>query len=93
MKNKYLNLSASLGCIVTGGPAEIHHVKSFAYGHGKVDDMLSFPLCHELHRNRDDSIHVNKSLFEDRYGREVDLLAKHWGRVFEHLWKRQLPFA
>jgi hypothetical protein len=93
MKDKYLDLSASMGCIVTGGPAEIHHVKCFNMGHGKVDHFLSFPLAHRLHRNGNDAFHVNQSLFQDRYGWEADLLARHWERVFAHLWNNQLPFA
>ncbi len=86
----YKTLIASMPCIVTGGIAEVHHVKCFNNGYGRVSDFLTIPLCPELHRNGDDAIHINKSLFEDRYGREIDLLAKTIQAVAAELANKKL---
>ena len=75
----YLKKILSQGCIITGetGPHVVpHHPKSFKNGAGKVSDFLAIPMVSRLHTLQDDSVHLNKSLFEDRYGRELDLLAR-----------------
>lgn len=87
-----MTLVASFGCIVTGQPAEIHHVKCFSHGAGKVSDFLVIPLAHELHRNGSEAIHNNRSLFEMLHGREVDLLAKTIEKVAMKLKQERIPF-
>ena len=85
-EKQYKKHILSQGCIVTNetGPHVVpHHVKCFYNGAGKVSDFLIIPLASRLHTGHDDSIHQNKSLFEDRYGREVDLLAKTIQRAMD----------
>ena len=83
---KYKKLVCSLGCIVTGNQECVpHHVKCFNRGAGKVSDFLVIPLHPSIHTMDDDSYHRNRPLFEDRHGREVDLLAKTIQAVVEHL--------
>jgi len=85
----YIKLICEMGCIVTGEPAVPHHVKCFFNGHGKVSDFLAIPLAPRLHTEQDDSIHWNKSLFEMKYGREIDLLAKTIAAVAGRLPRRK----
>jgi len=73
---KYIKMVCDMGCIVTGEPAVPHHPKFFNNGAGRVSDFLVIPLAPRLHTMQNDAIHNNRSLFEDRYGREIDLLAK-----------------
>jgi len=76
-EKQYIKLILSLGCIVTGEDNPVpHHPKCFNNGYGKVSDFLAIPLSMRLHTMQDDAIHNNRSLFEDRYGREVDLIAR-----------------
>ena len=86
---KYKKLICSMGCIVTGEDAVPHHVKCFNNGAGQVSDFLAIPLAPRLHTMQDDSIHANKSLFEDRYGREIDLLARTIAAVADRLQRRK----
>jgi len=91
-EEQYKSLVASLGCIVTGEPAIIHHVKCFCNGYGRGSDYLIIPLAPRLHNQQNDSIHLNRSLFEDKYGREVDLLAKTIAAVAGMLNADRIPF-
>ena len=86
---QYKKFICSFGCIVTGEPAVPHHVKSFHHGAGKVSDFLCIPLAPRLHTLQDDSIHRNKSVFEMKYGREVDLLARTIAEVADRLHRRR----
>ena len=86
---QYKKFICSFGCIVTGEPAVPHHVKSFHHGAGKVSDFLCIPLAPRLHTLQDDSIHRNKALFEDRNGREIDLLARTIAEVADRLHRRK----
>ena len=49
---RYHDWVASLGCLVCGSPAELHHVTSYADRPGRLsrDDMLVTPLCPLHHR-------------------------------------------
>ena len=91
-KKQYKEFVCDMGCIVTGEKAIPHHPKSFKHGAGKVSDYLVIPLAPRLHTEQDDSIHRNKSLFEDRYGREIDLLAETIERVVTFLANNRTPF-
>ena len=86
---QYIKLITEMGCIVTGEPAVAHHVKFFNHGAGKVPDFLCIPLAPKLHSMQDDSIHRNKALFEDRYGREIDLLARTIAEGADRLQRRK----
>ena len=86
---QYIKLITEMGCIVTGEPAIAHHVKCFHNGAGKVSDFLCIPLAPRLHTMQDDSIHRNRALFEDRYAREIDLLARTIAEVADRLQRRR----
>ena len=86
---QYIKLITEMGCIVTGEPAVAHHVKCFHNGAGRVSDFLAIPLAPRLHTMQDDSIHRNRALFEDRYGREIDLLARTIAEVADRLQRRR----
>jgi len=86
---QYKKLICSFGCIVTGEPAVPHHPKCFHNGAGKVSDFLCIPLAPRLHSMQDDSIHRNKSVFEMKYGREADLLARTIAEVADRLHRRR----
>lgn len=73
---------ASLGCLVCGGPAEVHHVTGYADRPGRIsrDDWLVTPLC-EWHHRLDRSAKLPMSVqglghqgFYDEHG--IDLLAE-----------------
>ena len=79
-QRRFWNRVAALGCMVTGGPAEICHVVgkpsvterihepkpkgAKLYRHG----WLVIPLTPELHRLDRDSLDLNPAAFEARYG-------------------------
>lgn len=76
---------AELGCIVTGGPATIHHVHGGSCRfHGihkglgqKTSDWLVIPLCAELHYLPPDGIdcgRISVIEWETRYGTQVEHL-------------------
>ena len=64
---KYLTFVRSLPCVVTGRPAQAHHL----IGHGqggmgtKSGDDLAFPLSFEVHRELHD---IGYKSWEDKYG-------------------------
>jgi len=90
-ESQYKKLVLSLGCIVTGEQdPDPHHVKCFFHGAGRVSDWLIIPLANRLHTGQTDAYHNNKALFEDRYGREVDLLARTIQRVAEKLAEKRI---
>jgi hypothetical protein len=64
---------ADLGCIICGGPAQVHHIHT---GIGKSrDDNKVIPLC-ILHHNAGIygvSLHAGKKAFEKRFGTEQQL--------------------
>lgn len=45
------NRVADLGCLITGGPAELHHVTSDGHQRIARDDRYVVPLAPHLHRN------------------------------------------
>ena len=58
-EKKYLGAVASLGCMVCGGPAEIHHIRQFAGMSQRASNWLVVPLCPGHHRTGRNSIHNN----------------------------------
>tara|TARA_R100001082_G_scaffold32635_2_gene16783 strand:- start:3394 stop:3714 length:321 start_codon:yes stop_codon:yes gene_type:complete len=83
-ERKWMDLIASLGCIVCrlfygcNSPAEIHHID----GKTKKEAHLNtIPLCYKHHREGINnctcvSRHPFKTEFERRYGKESQLLQK-----------------
>jgi len=67
---------ASLGCIVCGLPAQIHHCET-SMGCRKNHDKV-IPLCemHHVGHGYGVSLHDGKAEFEARHGTEAALLEK-----------------
>jgi len=65
------NRVASLGCIICGGHACIHHVRGNA---SKRSHMMVLPLCHYHHQGEEGFHHLGRSEWVKRYGKEIDLL-------------------
>ncbi|MGZ5053392.1 MAG: DUF968 domain-containing protein [Methylobacter sp.] len=68
---KHMGRVASLGCLVCGAPANVHHIREERI----KNDFLTIPLCREHHQG-DFSIHGSKRQFENIFGSELHLLAK-----------------
>ena len=80
----HCNLVASLGCMVCGAPAELHHVM-FGTGLGqRSDHFMVIPLCGVHHRTGQygEALHAGLAAFEDRYGTEKELLEKVHAQVY-----------
>lgn len=74
----YLSKVASLGCIICGGIAEIHHIRT-GQGMGKKSSNFEvIPLCPNHHRNGGYGIafHAGKKAFEAKYGTQQELMDK-----------------
>jgi len=77
---------ASLGCLICGRPAELHHPRFVAGASQRASDWLVIPLCAEHHRTGGHGValHAGQRTFELNYGTEAELLA----RTFEELSNR-----
>lgn len=64
---------ASLGCIICGSPAQLHHIGTHLGG-GK-DDSKVIPLCvlHHTGGGYGVALHAGKKVFEARFGSEQEL--------------------
>ena len=73
----YLYKVASLGCILCGRPAEIHHLRSGVGMGQRSSDDRAIPLCPEHHRlgGRGTAIHAGIKSFAANHGTEEELLA------------------
>lgn len=77
---KFLGQVAELGCMITGKPAEIHHVRK----HGeRRDDRKVVPLSHRHHRTGGYgvAIHDGKEKWQENFGSEVDMVAEVYRRL------------
>ena len=75
-QKRYWDRVRSLGCIICGRPAEIHHCET---GMGrKKDHNKVISLCFWHHRGNIDgmAIHTGKKIFEGRFGTEKELMEK-----------------
>ena len=66
---------ASLGCIICGGLAEIHHSRD-GLGMGQRDHSQVYPLCPYHHRHAKDSRHGSPASFAENYGTDAYFAAK-----------------
>ena len=90
--NQYKNFVASLGCILCGESADLHHPR-FACGMGmRSSDWLVIPLCKFHHQDGayGQAIHNGQQEFEANHGTEQALLAQTIKQVFNH--SLTLPF-
>ena len=72
----YMSRVASIGCICCGQPAELHHPRKHTGLGLKSSNYDVIPLCPSHHRLGKVSIHLGKTLFENKFGTEKDLLKK-----------------
>ena len=85
-RSAYFARVAALGCISCmmdgnhGTPPELHHPRAGAGAGMKSPDADVIPLCHRHHRGTDHprtpSIHRDRLVFIERYGTEMQLLAR-----------------
>lgn len=85
---QYMDTVASLGCIITGKPAELHHPRCLGSAGKKSSDWHVVPLSTELHR----LYHENPSYFEMKCGRESALSAMTIRAVVQRLAGDRIPF-
>lgn len=82
---QYKGVVASLGCIICGGPAELHHPRAGRGMSQRGSDWLCIPLCPGHHRlgtsYAQPSVHGAPQDFRARHGEEMDLLAETIRRV------------
>lgn len=73
----YLNKVASLGCIICGGQAEIHHRRT-GQGLKRANHSEVIPLCHAHHRTGGYgvAIHAGIKKWQENFGSEIDLIEK-----------------
>lgn len=79
----HLNRVAELGCIICGGMAEIHHLRT-GMGIGQRNDHFNvLPLCFLHHRGGGYGVayHQGKKAFEANFGTELELLEKVKGKL------------
>ncbi len=76
------SLISSLGCIVCGSPAQVHHVRK-GCGMGQRDHTRTIPLCpwHHTMGGTGNAIHASQRVFERKFGAEDELLDKVNGKL------------
>ena len=67
---------AYMGCIICGGPAEVHHIHTGAGGRKNHDKTIA--LCFQHHTGKKHGIHgdLQRRGFEAIHGTEAELLSK-----------------
>lgn len=70
----YKSRVAALGCLICGGPAQLHHPREGEGGAQRAQDWLVVPLC-ERHHQPPDGIHAKQTFYMRHRLDEMDLLA------------------
>jgi hypothetical protein len=74
-EREYMDLVASLGCIICRRPPELHHPRCLAGMGQRSSHMDVIPLCFDHHRGSTMSAHGrDRKEFFDTYGTELELL-------------------
>ena len=64
-----------LGCIACGSNEPvIHHIRKHTGLSLRPDHQDTIPLCPKHHNMGNDSVHLNKKLFEEKFGTEKSYL-------------------
>ena len=67
---------ASMGCLICGAPANIHHLRH-GMGMGQRNDAYhAIPLCFDHHQGQHGIHHMGTKAWQKVYGTEEELLAK-----------------
>ena len=69
----HLGLVASLGCVICGRTACVHHIR--INGEPR-DDFKTIPLCYYHHQGPEGIHHLGKHEFRKRFGHELDMLER-----------------
>jgi hypothetical protein len=74
--NRLLDSIASMGCIVCGQPAEIHHLREHMGMGMRAPDERAIPLCPRHHRTGGHgiAIHAGRKAWAARFGEPEALL-------------------
>lgn len=81
-EKRYMGKVASLGCIVCGDPANVHHIRE-GQGMGlRAPHFLTVPLCY-FHHQGEGGIHTQPKIFEMQNGSELSLLSETIRRIQE----------
>lgn len=77
-EKKHLGKVADLGCLVCGGPAEIHHPRFSAGMSQRAPHWFAVPLCPIHHRFGafGQAIHNGQQEFEKNHMSEQDMLCE-----------------
>ena len=71
------NRLQELGCVACGSTnVVIHHIRKHTGLSSRPDHQDTIPLCPKHHNMSNESIHLNKKLFEEKFGTEKQLLIK-----------------
>lgn len=76
-EQRHLNIVASLGCIVCGRPAQIHHPRDGQGMAQRAPHCDAIPLCIQHHTDGGYgvAIHAGQNKWEETFGTEAHLLA------------------
>lgn len=79
------SIITQLGCIVCGGPAEIHHLTGAGMGQKAPHDQ-TIGLCHMHHRTGGPgfALHAGEKTWEEIYGTQEELLEKQNRLIERH---------
>ena len=82
-EREHMRWVAELGCYVCERPANLHHIRPPGTGIGRrTSHFHVIPLCHDHHQGNF-SIHMSKKAFEEKYGKETEILEIVLERVEE----------
>lgn len=81
-EREHLEKVAQQPCMVCGAwPVQVHHIET---GMGRKKDHLRvISLCYRHHQGEDGLHTIGRKAWVQRYGREVDLMAKMLERMSE----------
>lgn len=73
-ERRHMDRLAQMGCLICGGPAEIHHLTSDGMKRITRSNARTAPLCMWHHRLGEDAVErISQRAFNERF--DIDLLA------------------
>lgn len=81
-EREYHNSVASLGCVICGRPASIHHVRETGEPR---DHMKVIPLCHDHHQGENGIHTLGKKWWSEIFGTEAEMLKKIESQLHKNL--------
>jgi len=84
-EKRHLDRVSAMGCVICGGPAEIHHLRTVCGMSQRASNYLVIGLCPEHHRQGSfgQAVHNGYQEFSKNHGSEADLLAKTIERLMK----------